>query len=90
MKIIYKKGEFVPFICYCATVQVWFTPIVSIFYPLSTGDDDQCYVNQRLIESESYDTWNSLSINFQVGDYAKISVSTTKRRRRPYYLSILE
>ena len=47
---------------HCATVQVWFTPPVSFVYSLSTGDDDQSYVNQRLIESESCDTWKRLYI----------------------------
>ena len=45
---------------HCVTVQVWFTQPVSLFYSLSIGDDDQSYVNQRLIESESCDTWKSL------------------------------
>ena len=41
-------------------VQVWFTQLVSFVYSLSSRDDNQSYVNQRLIESESCDTWNSL------------------------------
>ena len=45
---------------HCATVQVWFTPPVSFVYSLSTGDDDQSYVNQRLIERETCDIWKSL------------------------------
>ena len=61
LKMIYWRGEFAPFIYHCATVQVWFTPLESFFstHYLLEMRISLTLINQRFIESESRDTWES-------------------------------
>ena len=48
-----NKEKCLKSLCYCASL---IRATRKFFYSLSTVDDDQSYVNQRLIESESCDT----------------------------------